>query len=74
MEMSHLPPTPNLVIIEDNFVFGVYLWIVCLSVCVLYVIKPYLCKKHQIAQHGLASLENMQDNSNKINMPKKEKE
>ena len=25
MEMSHLPPTPNLVMIEVNFVFGVYL-------------------------------------------------
>lgn len=57
-------------ILEDNYVFGVYLWVVCLSVCVLYVIKPYLCR--DIRYLNMASYENLQDNSNKINVLKKE--
>lgn len=49
-----------------------YLEYICglcvLSVCVLYVIKPYLCR--DIRYLNTASFENLQDSSNKINVLK----
>lgn len=50
------------------FVFGVYLWIVRLSVCVLYVIKPYMGT--DINYIDVGSFENIQVNSSKISVLK----
>lgn len=42
--MKSALPLSQTPVIYYPVIFGVYLWTMCLSVCVLYVIKPYMCK------------------------------